>query len=102
MTHLHNLIIDQPMHPLDRAVWWMEYLLRHPSHEDQFRNDSADDSEWRYFWTIVPLLVVVITIIFFIITYSIHIFAAAYKRIGSPKMIKPKKISKYFYKKKRK
>ena len=102
MTRLHNLIIDQPIHPLDRAVWWMEYLLRHPNHEDQFRSSSEDVAGWQYFWNIVPLLVVVIIIIYSIIIYSINIIAAAYKRIGSPNMIKHKTISKYLYEKKRK
>ena len=76
MTHLHSLIVDQPMHPLDRAVWWMEYLLRHPNLEDQFRSSSEDVLGWQYFWSIVPLLVVIIIIIFIIINYCINIFCS--------------------------
>ena len=76
MTHLHNLILDQPMHPLDRTVWWMEYLLRHPNPEDQFRSSSEDVLGWQYFWSIVPLLVVIIIIIFIIINYCINIFCS--------------------------
>ena len=74
MTHLHNLIIDQPMHPLDRAVWWMEYLLRHPNLEYQFRSSSEDVLGWKYFTTIVPLLVIITIIIFTIFIYCINIF----------------------------
>jgi hypothetical protein len=28
MTKLNELILDQPMHPNEKAVWWLEYLLR--------------------------------------------------------------------------
>ena len=28
VKELRDLILDQPLHPLNKTVWWMEYLLR--------------------------------------------------------------------------
>ena len=36
------------MHPVDRATWWMEYLLRHPQPEDMMRNPAIELSWWQY------------------------------------------------------
>ena len=30
VDHLRDLVLDQPLHPLEAVTWWMEYLLRHP------------------------------------------------------------------------
>lgn len=32
------LVVDQIQHPLERATWWLEHIMRHP-HE--YRNKSA-------------------------------------------------------------
>jgi hypothetical protein len=39
VTQLNDLVLDQPMHPRDRAVWWLEYLLR--QRESNQKNSST-------------------------------------------------------------
>ena len=56
---LSNLIMDQPQHPLDRAVWWLEYLLRHP-HNTSMRPHTHNLYWFQYF--LLDILAVVITV----------------------------------------
>ena len=44
VDRLSDLIMDQPQHPLDRAVWWLEYLLRHP------RNTNMKPFTHNLYW----------------------------------------------------
>ena len=48
VSRLSELIMDQPQHPLERAVWWLEYLLRHP-HNPGMRPVTHDLSWPQYF-----------------------------------------------------
>ncbi|KAK9881632.1 hypothetical protein WA026_017156 [Henosepilachna vigintioctopunctata] len=40
---------DQPMRPLEKAVWWIEYVLRHKTTE-HLRSPSADIPLYQYFF----------------------------------------------------
>ena len=59
VDQLSNLIMDQPQHPLDRAVWWLEYLLRHP-HNTNMKPHTHNLYWFQYF--LLDILAVVITV----------------------------------------
>ena len=48
MRELRDLILDQPLHPLERTVWWLEYLLRHP-HNANMRSPVHNLAWYQYF-----------------------------------------------------
>eukprot|EP00088_Acartia_fossae_P000321 TRINITY_DN10124_c0_g1_i3.p1 TRINITY_DN10124_c0_g1~~TRINITY_DN10124_c0_g1_i3.p1 ORF type:complete len:524 (-),score=91.72 TRINITY_DN10124_c0_g1_i3:413-1984(-) len=48
VASLQNLILDAPMHPLDHAVWWLEYLLRHP-HNPRMRSPAKELYWFQYY-----------------------------------------------------
>ena len=59
VTELSALILDQPLHPLDRAVWWLEYLLRHP-HNTNMKPHTHNLYWFQYFLLDVIFLIVII------------------------------------------
>ena len=73
VSRLSDLIMDQPQHPLERAVWWLEYLLRHP-HNPGMRPVTHDLSWPQYFLldvnaTVIAILGLVIFIFIGLIRY---------------------------------
>lgn len=55
--HLRELIQDQPMKPLERAVWWTEYVLRHGGAK-HLRSPAANIT-WAEYLEIEILLILV-------------------------------------------
>ncbi|XP_060535190.1 UDP-glycosyltransferase UGT4-like isoform X1 [Cylas formicarius] len=33
MEHISSIFLDEPMKPIDKAIWWIEYVLRHKGAE---------------------------------------------------------------------
>ena len=56
---LGQLVMDQPMHPVERAAWWMEYVVRHPGNE-AMRSPAQSLAWWQYFLLDVLLVMVVV------------------------------------------
>jgi hypothetical protein len=71
INRLSDLVMDQPMHPVERATWWMEYLLRHPKLEDTMRNPALQLSWWQYFMIDVFVLSGIVLSIVVIVIKSI-------------------------------
>ena len=60
-----NLLTDQITAPLDRAVWWIEFLIRHPG-KNHMRS-PVHDLTWYQYYLLDVLGVILCTIIIIII-----------------------------------
>merc|ERR1719510_2663052 len=83
VEQLSSLILDQPQHPLDRAVWWLEYLLRHP-HNKEMKSHTHNLNWAQYF------LIDVIAFVVFVVAILIFIIIKLLKCCCSRKKIKNK------------
>ena len=78
--------MDQPMHPVDRAVWWMEYLIRHPNPEDTMKSPGSELSWWQYFLIDVFVFLVIIIVAFFTtMKFLIKLFCCRKRNGGKSK-----------------
>ena len=72
VERLSSLILDQPQHPLERAVWWLEYLLRHP-HNQEMKPHTHNLNWVQYFLIdVIAFIVFVVTVLITIIVKLIR------------------------------
>ncbi|OWR54575.1 UDP-glycosyltransferase UGT33B7 [Danaus plexippus plexippus] len=64
ISKLRGLMHDQPEPPLNRTMWWIEYVLRHGGAK-HLRSAGANMSYWEYFET--ELILVILLGIFIIV-----------------------------------
>ena len=86
INHLHELVMDQPMHPVDKATWWMEYLIRHPNPDDAMRSPALELLWWQYLLIDVLIFLVVVVISFIIVVrFLYNFFCCRNKNLRKPK-----------------
>ena len=67
VDRLQSLIMDAPLHPRDKAVWWLEYILRHP-HNPGMRSPAKDLNLAQYFLLdVFGCLLAALVIVFYVI-----------------------------------
>ena len=72
VEQLSSLILDQPQHPLDRAVWWLEYLLRHPG------NPGMLSPTHKLYWFQYFLLDILSVVLFVLLLLSFMMYKLCY------------------------
>jgi len=74
IIELSDLVMDQPQHPMDRVVWWMEYLLRHP-HNPGMVSPTQDLWWFQYFLldviAVILLGVVIVLVLLFLLLWGL-------------------------------
>lgn len=70
MRKRSKIFNDQPMKPLDRAVWWVEYVLRNPEPNHLISPALEMGFFAAYSLDIVVTLFVCITVVLFLIMWK--------------------------------
>jgi len=67
VSRLSDLVMDTPQHPLDRSVWWLEYLLRHP-HNTGMKSPAVRLAWYQYFLLdVIAFFSVIIAFLIFLV-----------------------------------
>lgn len=74
IERLGKLIRDQPMRPVDKAVWWTEYVIRHQG-ASHYRYKPAQMPAWQYhYYDVVAFLLAVTALLVAALGYAVRRF----------------------------
>ncbi|XP_065085800.1 UDP-glucosyltransferase 2-like isoform X1 [Ochlerotatus camptorhynchus] len=69
IERLAKLVRDQPMRPLDKAVWWTEYVIRHQG-ASHLRYKQAQMPAWQYhYYDVVATLLATALVVLALVAY---------------------------------
>ncbi|KAL4716787.1 hypothetical protein ACJJTC_001943 [Scirpophaga incertulas] len=80
VIRLRNIVKDEPMKPLDRAVWWIEYVIRHGGAK-HFRSPAANMS-WAEFLELkfIATLLLLVFAVLSIFGYFVFLLVKLYRK----------------------
>lgn len=73
MLRISALTKDQPLPPLEKALWWIEFVIRHKG-ANHLRNPVIDMPFYQYFLIDVIFVLLCVVVIFVIFTIKITHF----------------------------
>ncbi|XP_058451968.1 UDP-glucosyltransferase 2-like isoform X3 [Malaya genurostris] len=72
IERLGKLVRDQPMRPVEKAVWWTEYVIRHQG-ASHYRYKAAQMPAWQYhYYDVMATLLVAALTVLAAVVYSVR------------------------------
>ncbi|KAJ8923418.1 hypothetical protein NQ315_001976 [Exocentrus adspersus] len=91
VKRLKQLAMDTPMTGLEKAVWWIEYVIRHKGAK-HLRNPAADLPFYQYYLIdVIGLLFTITAIVLTVIFILVRKFIRKFKAIVANRVLKSKK-----------
>lgn len=94
VVELADLMEDEPMLPLQRAVWWVEYVLRHKDLSHLKGPAASATLNDVYLLDIVAVLVAVLAVVLWALIMFVKIVRNIILRVLAPEVNKSRKKKK--------
>lgn len=86
MKELDDFAKDQPMKPIDKAIWWIEYVIRHNG-TTHLKGSLSGKSFYQHVFPIEVLAVITVTVVCVIIVCQllIRVLRSKARNVGRKK-----------------
>ena len=81
ITKMNELFLDQSESPVDRAVWWVDYIMRHDG--ASFLRPKSLELSW-YQYSLIDVAIFIALLLFVIIVISINCIYKLKKKLFGP------------------